>query len=228
MIERVLLVAWKGSPAASWLPALQSGGFTVLLENRTGARAWRTAKERGIDCVIIDGLKMVSHGRQTGSALRDTAKTRDIPIIWTNLHEDDAAVVQAEVRPDVLLPVPTDADSALAALMALAAEHDAAEASRPTTSTTERQAPRTATALSDSIAGEPAGAARPAAPRRKRKSVGARKPGGAKSRAAPLPGPMAGKSGQGEDRRGSSDTASRACSRTTVRVRASLPAKRER
>jgi CheY-like chemotaxis protein len=119
MIERVLLVAWKGSVATSWVETLQSGGYTVLLEDTTGERAWRTAKERGIDAVIIDGQKKPSHGRQTGHALRDTAKTRDIPIIWTNLDQEDSASVQAEVKPDVTLIAPTDATTALAALQTL-------------------------------------------------------------------------------------------------------------
>jgi CheY-like chemotaxis protein len=120
MIERVLLVAWKGSSATAWVETLKSGGYTVLLEDTTGERAWRTAKERGIDVVIIDGQKKPSHGRQTGHALRDTAKTRNIPIIWTNLDTEDAASVATEVKPDVTLAAPTDASSALAALQALA------------------------------------------------------------------------------------------------------------
>ncbi len=122
MIERVLLVAWKGSTARSWVDVLQSGGYTVVLEDTTGERAWRTAKERGIDCVIIDGEKKPTYGRQTGNALRDTAKTRNIPIIWTNLVVEDVAGVQFDVKPDVLLSAPTDATSALLALQALTAE----------------------------------------------------------------------------------------------------------
>lgn len=123
MIERVLLVAWKGSPAAQWLETLRAGGYTVLLEDTTGERAWRTAKERGIQAVIIDGLKKPTHGRQTGHALRDTRKTENIPIIWTNLGVEDAATVQREVNPDVMLDAPTDATQALEALNALAARH---------------------------------------------------------------------------------------------------------
>jgi hypothetical protein len=99
--------------------ALTAGGYTVLLEDTTGERAWRTAKERGIDVVIIDGQKKPSHGRQTGYALRDTAKTRNIPIIWTNLDTEDGASVETEVHPDVVLPAPTDASGALSALQAL-------------------------------------------------------------------------------------------------------------
>jgi CheY-like chemotaxis protein len=116
MGARVLLVAWKGSSATAWVELLQSGGHTVLLEDTTGERAWRTAKERGIDVVIIDGEKKPSHGRQTGHALRDTAKTRNIPIIWTNLEQEDTTAVQTEVRPDVTLMAPTDAVGTLAAL----------------------------------------------------------------------------------------------------------------
>jgi CheY-like chemotaxis protein len=122
MIERVLLVAWKGSAATTWVETLKSGGYTVLLEDTTGERAWRTAKERGIDVVIIDGQKKPSHGRQTGHALRDTAKTRNIPIIWTNLEDEDKVSVNAEVKPDVVLTAPTDAASALSALQALHAQ----------------------------------------------------------------------------------------------------------
>lgn len=119
MIERVLLVAWKGSSATAWVETLRAGGYTVLLEDTTGERAWRTAKERGIDVVVIDGQKKPSHGRQTGHALRDTAKTRNIPIIWTNLDVEDVASVNAEVRPDVALDAPTDARKALQALREL-------------------------------------------------------------------------------------------------------------
>lgn len=131
MIERVLLVAWKGSTATGWVDVLKSGGYTVLLEDTTGERAWRTAKERGIDCVIIDGQKKPSHGRQTGHALRDTAKTRDIPIIWTNLDPEDAAGVQTDVKPDRTLTAPTDAHGALAALKLLSSERDHARPAEP-------------------------------------------------------------------------------------------------
>ena len=144
MIERVLLVAWKGSTATGWVDILRSGGYTVLLEDTTGERAWRTAKERGIDCVIIDGQKKPSHGRQTGHSLRDTAKTRDIPIIWTNLDPDDAAGVQADVHPDRTLPAPTDALGALVALQSLAAERGgepAEESSAPSESVTSAHEP---------------------------------------------------------------------------------------
>ena len=123
MIERVLLVAWKGSQATQWLETLRAGGYTVLLEDTTGERAWRTAKERGIHAVIIDGQKKPSHGRQTGHALRDTRKTEGIPIIWTNLGVEDASGVKQEVFPDMVLEAPTNAAQALEALHALAARH---------------------------------------------------------------------------------------------------------
>jgi hypothetical protein len=48
MIQRVLLVAWKTSAATQWVPALQAAGYMVFLEDTTGDRAWRIAKERGI------------------------------------------------------------------------------------------------------------------------------------------------------------------------------------
>jgi len=134
MIERVLLVAWKGSAATAWVDTLRSGGFQVLLEDTTGERAWRTAKERGIDLVIIDGQKKPSHGRATGHTLRDTAKTRDIPIVWTNLDVEDTAAIHAEVHPDMLLPAPTDAGMALAAVCSLQASAAAAAAAAPAAS----------------------------------------------------------------------------------------------
>lgn len=129
MIQRVLLVAWKGSSATGWVDALRAGGFQVLLEDTTGERAWRTAKERGIDLVIIDGQKKPSHGKATGNALRDTAKTRNIPIIWTNGNTDDESSVRSEVRPDVLLMAPTDAHNALSAIRTLQPETRAPSAS---------------------------------------------------------------------------------------------------
>jgi hypothetical protein len=142
-------VAWKGSSATAWVETLKSGGCTVLLEDTTGERAWRTAKERGIDAVIIDGQKKPSHGRQTGHALRDTAKTRNIPIIWTNLDTEDAVSVAAEVKPDVTLAAPTDATSALAALQSLAGgavhfSHDDDEHDLEPVSTTIIATPRPA------------------------------------------------------------------------------------
>lgn len=160
MIERVLLVAWKGSTATGWVDELRGGGYTVLLEDTTGERAWRTAKERGIDCVIIDGQKKPSHGRQTGHALRDTAKTREIPIIWTNLDPEDAAGVQTDVRPDRTLPAPTDAAGALMALHSLVGE---------------QKAPASAANVPATKAAEPAVLAPPAKPRAAAKTAKATK-----------------------------------------------------
>ncbi|MFM2152090.1 MAG: hypothetical protein RL199_525 [Pseudomonadota bacterium] len=119
MIERLLLVAWKGSQSVGWAETFRSSGYTVLVEETTGERAWRTAKERGIDCVVIDGEKKPSLGRQTGYQLRDTAKTRGIPIVWANLNPDEASLVQSDVRPDVTLPRPTDPSEVLAAIVTL-------------------------------------------------------------------------------------------------------------
>jgi hypothetical protein len=119
MIERLLLVAWKGSQSVGWAETFRSSGYTVLVEETTGERAWRTAKERGIDCVVIDGEKKPSLGRQTGYQLRDTAKTRGIPIVWANLNPDEASLVQADVHPDVTLPRPTDASEVIAAIVTL-------------------------------------------------------------------------------------------------------------
>jgi len=116
MIQRVLLVAWKGSTATQWVNSFADAGYSVLLEDTTGERAWRTAKERGIHLVVIDGQKKPSHGRQTGQMLRDTAKTRDIKIIWTNLDVEDETNVRNEVQPDELLVAPTDVKSALDAV----------------------------------------------------------------------------------------------------------------
>lgn len=121
MMQRVLLVAWKGATATGWVQPLEAAGYTVLLEDTTGERAWRTAKERGIDCVIIDGQKKPSHGRATGNSLRDTAKTREIPIIWTNLDPEDEAGVRTDVHPDRTLAAPTEFDAALSVLSELAA-----------------------------------------------------------------------------------------------------------
>lgn len=116
MNQRVLLVAWKGSAALAWAEALRADGFTVLVEDTTGERAWRTAKERGIDLVVIDGERKPSHGRATGFALRDTAKTRHIPIVWTNLNEEQRPLVLAEVHPDWVVEAPCDAPKAIAAI----------------------------------------------------------------------------------------------------------------
>lgn len=125
MLERVLLVAWKGSAATQWVDALKAGGYTVLLEDTTGERAWRTAKERGIEVVIIDGQKKPSHGRQTGHQLRDTEKTKNIPIIWTNREEEHTPLLK-EVLPDLEVPSPTSVDAALEALNRLRAARGAA------------------------------------------------------------------------------------------------------
>lgn len=124
MSKRVLLVAWKGSRASEWAETLQAAGYTVLLENRTGERAWRAAKERGIEAVIIDGEKKPTQGRQTGHSLRDTEKTAKLPILWTNLSADDAESVHREVSPDMCVDAPTDAAQALDALNALVARHE--------------------------------------------------------------------------------------------------------
>lgn len=129
MIERVLLVAWKGAAATGWVKTIEAAGFRVFLEDTTGERAWRTAKERGIHVVIIDGQKKPSHGRNTGNMLRDTAKTREIPIIWTNLNPDDAGQVQVDVRPDILLAAPTDALQAVAAVHYLRDQEEQSEGS---------------------------------------------------------------------------------------------------
>jgi hypothetical protein len=125
MIERLLLVAWKGSQSVGWAETFRASGYTVLVEETTGERAWRTAKERGIECIVIDGDKKPSLGRQTGYQMRDTAKTREIPIVWANLNPEEASLVQADVRPDVTLPRPTDAAEVLAAIESLALEREA-------------------------------------------------------------------------------------------------------
>lgn len=122
MFKRVLLVAPKGARAVEWQETLRNAGCTVLHEHSTGERAWRAAKERGIEAVVIDGEKKPSLGRQAGQLLRDTQKTAGLPIVWTNLDPLQADAVQAEVAPDRTLAAPTSVDDAMSALRELARE----------------------------------------------------------------------------------------------------------
>jgi DNA-binding response OmpR family regulator len=168
MIERLLLVAWKGSQSVGWAETLRASGYTVLVEETTGERAWRTAKERGIDCVVIDGDKKPSLGRQTGYQLRDTAKTREIPIIWANLNPEEASLVQADVRPDVMLPRTTDAAEVVAAIESLGL---AREALRLATQPTPTPPPSTHAAREENVEA-PAATAKPVT--RKARSVAAK------------------------------------------------------
>lgn len=81
MKDRVVLVLW-GEDVDCRACALRDAGWFVEVENEDGGRAFRIIRNELPDAIVIDLSRRAAHGRELARALRETAATRRLPLIF--------------------------------------------------------------------------------------------------------------------------------------------------
>lgn len=81
MKGRVVLVLW-GEDTDCRACALRDAGWFVEVEEEDGGRIFHIIRNESPDAVVIDLSRRAAHGRELARALRATAATRWLPLVF--------------------------------------------------------------------------------------------------------------------------------------------------
>jgi hypothetical protein len=110
-MPRVQLVHWKEAEGRERARELRAAGLRVEYEVDAPA-ALRASKEEPPDAVVIDLTRLPSHGREMAWALRQSRKTRALPLVFVGGDPAKVARLRSEL-PDATY---TDWDAAAGAI----------------------------------------------------------------------------------------------------------------
>ena len=98
---RVFLIHWKEVELEERSQRLREAGYVVVGEESDAPAAFRALKAEQPDVVVIDLGRLPSHGREIGSAIRDTKATRHVPIVFVDGADEKVKRVQQDL-PDAV------------------------------------------------------------------------------------------------------------------------------
>jgi CheY-like chemotaxis protein len=81
-MARVRLLHWKSAEAAAHIEALRSAGYEVEYEEQFRPALMKGWRESPPDAFVIDLSRLPSHGREIAIALRQSPRTRQVPIVF--------------------------------------------------------------------------------------------------------------------------------------------------
>jgi CheY-like chemotaxis protein len=81
-MPRIRLLHWKASEAVQYFDILGSAGYEVEHDEQFLPAMMRSWRESPPDAFVIDLSRLPSHGREIAIALRQSPKTRRIPILF--------------------------------------------------------------------------------------------------------------------------------------------------
>lgn len=108
----ITVIHWKAAEAASLLELLRNAGYTVEYEegfSRGSMQAWR---QKPPSAFVIDLSRLPSHGREIAIALRQSPKTRQVPIVFSGGKPEKIEPIQA-LFPDAAFCREADVAAAL-------------------------------------------------------------------------------------------------------------------
>lgn len=91
---RILLIHWHAEEAQERAELLQKTGVEVAATVCNGGETMKTLKSSPADVIIISLDRMPSHGREVGQHLRQTKRTRHIPLIYVGGAPEKVEMVQ--------------------------------------------------------------------------------------------------------------------------------------
>lgn len=101
MKGNLFLIHWHVEEAEAHAEMLRRTDWHVAVEYEDGARAAREIKSKAPNAVIIYLTRLPSHGRQTAAHLRESAATREVPIIFVGGTAE--AIKQTQIKvPDAV------------------------------------------------------------------------------------------------------------------------------
>jgi CheY-like chemotaxis protein len=95
-VTRVQLVCWKEAEGRERVRALRAAGLSVAYEP-DGAAALRAVREELPDVVVIDLGRLPSHGRALALTLRQSKRTRRIPLVFLGGAGEKLARIRGEL-----------------------------------------------------------------------------------------------------------------------------------
>ena len=95
-MTRVQLVHWKEAEGRERARELRAAGLRVEYE-ADGAAALRASKDEPPAAIVIDLTRSPSHGREMAWALRQSKKTRHVPLVFAGGVPEKVARIRAEI-----------------------------------------------------------------------------------------------------------------------------------
>jgi DNA-binding response OmpR family regulator len=106
MSKRLYLINWNVDEAEQAAETIRTTGWEISgMETQDGGKAYKAIKADPPDAVVIYLTHKPSHGWETARALRETAATRHIPILFVG----GAGKLTAEMKlkmPDAIFTYP--------------------------------------------------------------------------------------------------------------------------
>jgi hypothetical protein len=100
-MSRVRLLHWKSTEAAPIQNLLSGAGFQVEYDEKFDPSLMRKWREDPPAVFVIDLSRLPSHGREIAVALRQSPKTRSVPIVFCNGAPDKVKLIRS-VLPDAV------------------------------------------------------------------------------------------------------------------------------
>jgi CheY-like chemotaxis protein len=125
-VARIRLLHWNAAEAAEHLAALRRAKHKIDYEANFDSslmKAWRASPP---DAFVIDLSRLPSHGREIAIALRQSPRTRHVPIVFVNGAVEKVERIRSELPDAIFCPL-LDLIPSLAAAL----EHRTADPARP-------------------------------------------------------------------------------------------------
>src|SRR5689334_9126671 len=81
-MPRIRLLHWKASEATRHIDLLRQAGYQIDYEEQFRPALMKSWRESPPDAFVIDLSRLPSHGREIAIALRQSSRTRCVPIIF--------------------------------------------------------------------------------------------------------------------------------------------------
>lgn len=106
LMPRIRLLHWKATEATPLIDLLRAAHYNVDYDEQFRPALMRSWREDPPDAFVIDLSRLPSHGREIAILLRQSPKTRCIPIVFCGGAEDKVERIRGEI-PDAAYCAPS-------------------------------------------------------------------------------------------------------------------------
>ena len=104
-MTRIRLLHWRASEAGNYHQALGQAGYQVEYEEQFRPALMKSWRESPPDAFVIDLSRLPSHGREIAIALRQSPRTRQVPIVFCGGEPEKVQKIRSEL-PDACYCTP--------------------------------------------------------------------------------------------------------------------------
>ncbi|HEX4771682.1 MAG TPA: hypothetical protein VH351_12665 [Bryobacteraceae bacterium] len=94
-MRAVRVIHWNAEEAVPLLSSLREAGFTVEYDERFGTPVLQSCRRKPPSVFVIDLSRLPAHGREVAVALRQSPKTRHIPVVFCEGKPDKVDRIRA-------------------------------------------------------------------------------------------------------------------------------------